>query len=157
MRHGHAVDVGVTGVPSDADRFLTAEGRRKIAGTAAFLKKKVAGAARIYSSPLVRALESSNIIRDVMGVRRRVIETDFLSPGEWNMDGVVRQLKGDVCVIVGHNPGLEELASEILAGKGTCFMKLKKAGVCWISFDGNPRSGAGVMRCLLSPVDFPQR
>ena len=54
--------------------------------------------------------------------------------------------------VVGHRPGLHDLAAYLLTGKGDGLeIGLEKGGVACIGFDGAPASGVGELRWLLTP------
>ncbi len=54
--------------------------------------------------------------------------------------------------VVGHRPGLHELASYLLSGEaGAVRLSIKKGGVLRISFDDALRPGAGALHWLLTP------
>ena len=64
---------------------------------------------------------------------------------------VLKDYAGSVAV-VGHRPGLHELAAYLLTGKGDGLeIGLEKGGVVCIRFDGAPAPGAGELRWLLTP------
>jgi phosphohistidine phosphatase len=54
--------------------------------------------------------------------------------------------------MVGHKPGLHELAAYLLTAKADGLeVRLEKGGVACIGFDGAPAPGAGELRWLLTP------
>jgi phosphohistidine phosphatase len=54
--------------------------------------------------------------------------------------------------VVGHRPGLHELAAYLLTGEGDGLeIALKKGGALCVRFDGDPAPGAGELRWLLTP------
>jgi phosphohistidine phosphatase len=54
--------------------------------------------------------------------------------------------------VVGHRPGLHELAAYLLTGRGDELeIGLKKGGVARIRFDGDLAPGTGELRWLLTP------
>ena len=54
--------------------------------------------------------------------------------------------------LVGHRPGLHELAVYLLTGdSGGADMKIKKGGVVCIEFEDAPLPGAGKLRWLFTP------
>ena len=54
--------------------------------------------------------------------------------------------------LVGHRPGMHELAAYLLTGEaGGADMKIKKGGVVCIEFQDAPRAGAGKLRWLFTP------
>jgi phosphohistidine phosphatase len=54
--------------------------------------------------------------------------------------------------VVGHRPGLHELAAYLLAGLGDGLtIGIEKGGVVCVGFDGPVKPGAGELRWLLTP------
>jgi phosphohistidine phosphatase SixA len=54
--------------------------------------------------------------------------------------------------LVGHEPGLSELASYLRAGSGGAVdLEMKKGGAALLSIDGTPQAGSALLRWLLTP------
>ena len=60
VRHGQAVDSRAAG--SDADRWLTGHGRRSVLAVGHTLTEMGLACTRIYTSPLVRAVQTAELI-----------------------------------------------------------------------------------------------
>ena len=154
FRHGPAGDRDPAKWPDDGKRPLTAKGIQKTKDAARGLVRIEKGISLILTSPLVRASETAQILKDVLGDRARIVTLEELSPGGSNR-ALIAQL-GDLpqtrsVVIVGHEPGLGKLAALLALGSGTTGeIKLKKAGACALTFEGAPRAGAGDLVWLLS-------
>src|SRR5512134_249635 len=65
IRHGIAID-DVPGL-SDEDRYLTGEGRVKTGKVASLLGKKIGHLDRILTSPLVRSVQTAEILAQRIG------------------------------------------------------------------------------------------
>jgi phosphohistidine phosphatase len=72
MRHGPAHDDSPSG--RDADRALTVAGRERVAAVAKALLEAGEAPFTIFSSPLVRALETAEIVAEVTQLSRRARE-----------------------------------------------------------------------------------
>ena len=72
MRHGPAEDDAPTG--RDADRALTAAGRERVAAVAKALSEANESPFAILSSPLVRAMQTAEIVADITHLARRARE-----------------------------------------------------------------------------------
>jgi phosphohistidine phosphatase len=72
MRHGPAQDDSPSG--RDADRALTPSGRERVAAVAKALDAEGAAPFAILSSPLVRAVETAEIVAEVTHLSRRARE-----------------------------------------------------------------------------------
>ena len=117
MRHGPAED----GSPTihDADRALTAEGRIRVRLAAAALAAEAEGPLTIVSSPLVRALQTAEIVAARCEVESRgglVLVKRGLSPGA-NLLEVLSGLRAERrkrVLLVGHEPSVGAVVSELL-------------------------------------------
>ena len=113
MRHGAALEQASGGAPDDAKRPLTPDGKAK-------LKQIVAGLLRlgfavdwIVSSPLVRAVETAEIVAESAGDTAMDF-CDALRPGgtaEALIAFLAKQPARKRILVVGHEPGLSELAA----------------------------------------------
>jgi phosphohistidine phosphatase len=137
MRHGLAVDRATPGYAFDSKRPLTPEGRRKVQQVAkAFARMEIAFDA-ILASPLVRARQTAELVKEELKHRRKCLLTEHLSPG-----GSARQLvklmqnlpepPQDV-LLVGHEPDLGQLAALLLTGGEALDIRFKKGGVARLS------------------------
>lgn len=119
LRHGIAVDPAKAKMADD-DRPLTNKGVRRTRRIARGLHRLKVEPDRILTSPLPRAWQTAGIVASALR-RSDVVEVcDELRPGrdqrqtwEW-----LRARPEEKLMIVGHNPGLTELAAILLAGDG---------------------------------------
>ena len=117
MRHGPAEDDASTG--RDADRILTATGRVRVRSVARALVDGDEGPHSIVSSPLVRALQTAEIVAAVAKITDHdgTVEVEReLSPGG---DGValVHKLlsaRRKRVMLVGHEPDLSSLVARLV-------------------------------------------
>lgn len=114
FRHGQAEELGTHG--NDAERALTAKGRDRLRRGADGLKVMLRdfSAVKIWSSPLIRACQTAQIIADVLNIEK-IEELDALATGDI---AAFRQkmlkLPYGVCLIaVGHDPYLGMWSNEI--------------------------------------------
>ncbi len=153
VRHGIAEEIDPKGQMRDAERALTAEGRRKTREVARGLRALGAAPARIGASPLVRARQTAEILRDVLAAKRAIEACGFLAQGPETARAVrwLRERRCASAMLVGHFPYLAETASELLGRTRAIRMTLKRSAVCCISFDGAPAAGRGKLEWLLQP------
>jgi len=114
----------------DFARALTKLGRRQAADSGQWLAGAV-GAARpqIWTSPLVRAVQTAEIVATVWPTASVTVAT-ALASGQ-PLDGLldlVRGLSGSSALLVGHEPSMSELGAELLEDHGLPFA-FNKAGV----------------------------
>src|SRR6185436_9376094 len=102
MRHGPAEGSSPSG--RDFDRALSENGRAETARVARELERRGERIDRILSSPLVRAVQTAEIVRSALGGKLEI--RDELAPSESAPD-IVRDLPtegAERVLIVGHAP-----------------------------------------------------
>lgn len=131
MRHGPAEDTSPTG--RDGDRALTPEGRERTRAVARALFADGEAPLTIFSSPLVRALQTAEIVAAVTDLEKRVRETKDSGKDAGGAPGAVeirREMApgGDAlglvaelaragrkrAMIVGHEPDLSMLVARLV-------------------------------------------
>jgi phosphohistidine phosphatase len=117
MRHGPAEDEAASG--RDYDRALTASGRDRVMGVARALTDKGEAPLSILSSPLVRALQTAEIVAAVTKLQDRggTVETRReIAPGGAAAELVesLRAAKRRRVMLVGHEPDLSGLVFQLL-------------------------------------------
>lgn len=153
VRHGPAVDVGENGVKRDGDRMLSDEGREKTAAVAAGLRALECRPDHIFTSPLIRARETAELLASGLMDNGAVTMAEELLPGVPTSDIIawLARQKASELMLVGHLPSVAELASALIAGTDDVDVAFKKATACRISFDTRVRVGAGTLEWLLPP------
>ncbi len=125
MRHGPAEDVAPTG--RDADRALTPSGRERVREVAKLLSAEKEEPLVVLSSPLVRALQTAEIVANVTKLDERAVKEDAalsgtvevrgeMAPGK-DAEALVWELaqRGKKRVmIVGHEPDLSMLVADLV-------------------------------------------
>lgn len=155
VRHAIAVDHGDPAYPNDDDRPLTPEGIHKFRLAARGLSEIGAKPKRIVSSPLARALQTAEILRDVVVPDQEITVSPALHPSTPFADVVkaIRKFGDDAIAVVGHEPHLSGLTSYLLLGGGhPAAIEFKKGAVARIVFADGPAAGAGVLEWLIQPA-----
>lgn len=153
FRHGVAAERDEWPGP-EAQRPLTAKGAEKTAEAAAGLACLGIKPTHLFTSPLVRAVETAKLIREALPGRLEMRICEELVPDAPpdKLIPLLASLSEDACVIcVGHEPHLGETAGIMLAGQALPGLALKKAGACCIRFEAAPRIGQGALRWWLTP------
>ncbi len=125
VRHAEAVERSPD--ITEQERYLTPEGRAFFRKTAETMKDKGIGPDLILTSPLIRAVQTADILAETISYGGRLIVTDDLSPG-FGM-GELRQLletykEAKEIVIVGHEPDLGGVVASLLSlPEGLAFKK----------------------------------
>ncbi|MGY2282124.1 phosphohistidine phosphatase SixA [Pseudomonas gingeri] len=98
LRHGEAEPQ----VRSDAERNLTAHGRKEVLRSAAHLIGQPLTA--IYASPYVRAQQTAQLVREALGFEPEIITVPWLTP-ETHPSKVLEHLDTpDNLLVVSHQP-----------------------------------------------------
>ena len=153
LRHGIAVERDEWEGP-DADRPLTERGAKRVAQVAAGLSWLDVQPTHVWSSPLIRAIETAKIVHRVLRVRSAVQIVDALLPDASpdRLLSILHDLPPESCVLcVGHEPQLGIAASVLLSGRASASFPLKKAGACLIELSIPAKPGRGVLRWWLTP------
>lgn len=151
IRHGLAEERG-DAWPDDTKRPLTGEGTSR-------LRKAVRGLAGIgvsvdvvLTSPLVRARQTADIVAAGLSPRPSIVSVDSLAPGGSHAAIVAdleKQARKARVALVGHEPGLGELAARLSGSRHP--IEFKKGAVCRIDLDDIPPTGPGHLRWMLTP------
>lgn len=154
MRHGIAEEPS-RGV-ADADRALTDEGIRKTRRVAEGLRAVDLRLDAIISSPLRRAQETARIAGEVLAPDCTIELSDLLAGGT-SADAIAKGLraprKAEHVLLVGHQPGLGELASYLLTGSAQrAPLPFRKAAVVVIEVDGLPPRTTGLLHWFAPPA-----
>ena len=149
VRHAAAEEQAQRG--GDAGRRLTPEGRRDFARGATGFARLEPELTRILTSPLTRARETAEILREQLGGPEPE-EWPLLAPGA-ALERLLTGLRGAGAsvALVGHEPCLGRLLSLAVSGKAGQGTPLRKGGIARLSFDGPPRPGGATLLWLLTP------
>ncbi|MBA3947319.1 MAG: phosphohistidine phosphatase SixA [Herpetosiphonaceae bacterium] len=148
LRHGIAEDRHSTG--SDAERPLTEAGRQQLAVVARAMQRLAIRPTSVYASPLVRTQQTAEIVVAVLG--GTLMLTPELAPGCTfdQLQPLLRQASDDQMLLVGHAPDMGSLVAALI-GAGGRAIRVAKAGLAGVEYDGRPRQGSATLRYLLTP------
>jgi len=141
-RHADAEDAA-PGKP-DAERSLTAKGKKQARRVAAWLGKRLPDDARILVSPAVRAQQTA-----------RALTRDFETVSEVGTSAGCRSVLkaagwpsvAGTVVVVGHQPTLGQAAALALTGKAADWT-IRKGAMWWIEGSGG---GEVIVRAVIAP------
>lgn len=144
IRHAIAVDREPT-LP-DAERPLTPKGRRRFQRAVDGLRRLEVRIDRLYTSPMVRAVETARLLADLVE-DVRVTQSLARSPDPSLLD----ELQGERVALVGHEPWLSELCCWLLTGETDAAeaLQLKKGGMAWLQ--GPLEPGKLKLKAVLTP------
>ena len=154
MRHGIATQLGSDGSRDDSKRKLTPEGREKMQEIAKGLKRLGLEVDWIVTSPLVRAVETAEIVSGALGSKAPLDSCDELRPGEPAeklLAYLAKQPDRKRILLVGHEPDLTMLAARLMGAGRNANLAFKKGGCCLIVSDQFPLKSEGHLVWWLTP------
>lgn len=149
MRHGPAEDHADSGV--DADRALTASGRDRVRAVAKLLLDEGEAPAGIISSPLVRAVQTAEIVALATKLSERGGSVEVrreVAPGG-DAVALAKRLASERrkrTMFVGHEPDVSEWVSALVGSFGRGFDKAMVVGLLV-----PPGGGRARLRFVLDP------
>lgn len=134
-------------------RPLTEKGIRRIQQSRQGLKRVEPTADYIFSSTLVRAIQTADIISELYpDAARKAIPQ--LNPGSdpAKLSNLLGELpEQSTVLLIGHEPDLSELISWNTNGSHFNFLQLKRGAACLLQFKGTPKPASAEMIWLLPP------
>ncbi len=152
IRHAEAIDE--TLALRDPHRHLTTHGREQARALGERLRWHDCSATEVWTSPLVRAVQTAELVLTVLGISTQVLTEPALAPGQSLRDLLprVQQLTAATkaadpaalpsLILVGHEPSLADLGAMFTGAAD--FAPLRKAEAARI--DGVTKAGAGRVR-----------
>jgi phosphohistidine phosphatase len=154
IRHAIAYERGLQENVDDEARELTPAGIKKQRRNAAALARLRVRFDEIWTSPLVRAKQTADLLAEALHIFDGVHIVHELSPGG-DFDRLLNrlQLHADRAAIalVGHEPDLGEFAGLLLTGKRHAVLRFKKGGVACIEVTRLSTPVRGELLWLLTP------
>lgn len=154
VRHAIAVARESLTVVDDAARELTDKGIERMRQNVAALKTLDVRIDAIWSSPLLRARQTADLLVDLPSFKGDVRIVEALAPGG-DLPGLVAELgrfQGDGGVaVVGHEPDLGELATLLVSGRSEYAVRFKKGGVACVDVEDGTEPLRGELAWLLTP------
>lgn len=154
IRHAIAVNRGDPGVLTDEARELTPTGIKKMRTHAMALARMDVNLKEVWTSPLIRARQTADILAEELTTTPRVHEIDELAPGGDHaalVERIGEHLELEELALVGHEPDLGELATRLIVGTNVGTVRFKKGGVACIEVDEVKPPARGDLLWLLTP------
>lgn len=148
LRHGIAEDA--TPEKKDEDRALTAEGHARMKEIARGLERVLPKVGAVYSSPLLRAVQTSLWVSKAYRSRAEIRTVDALAPGApaKQFRALIASIEEPRVVMVGHEPSLTAYLRELVGLDASESIDLKKGGCYGVRLEGG---GKGVLEWVLPP------
>lgn len=143
LRHAHA-DAAATGQP-DAERPLSEEGRKEAQGAAQWLQAQGLVPDRVLVSPSARTQETLAAVTAVLGPLDTREEAGIYdgSPGDL-AELADRNRDATRLLMVGHNPGFEQLAALMHSGQSGDYRGMPPGGVAVLRLPADAAIEPGV-------------
>jgi phosphohistidine phosphatase len=137
VRHGPAVDPYVA--PTDETRWLTDDGRRRMQRVAAALAELGLRFTRIYTSPLVRTVQTAELLAAAQPGFAGPIEVHrALAPEHGSTAQALAPMdhagEGDLIALITHEPKVRILAGHLT--RHSTFPAFRAGAACLVEHDG---------------------
>jgi phosphohistidine phosphatase len=156
VRHAIAADRG-SEWPDDTKRPLTERGVERFKETVKGLRRLDVRIDEIFTSPLVRARQTAELLAQGVDGKPPIKLLDTLAPGHTStalMTQLAKVAKRRHVALVGHEPELGELAAHLI-GAGRA-LEFKKGGICRIDVGSLSARRAGSLIWFVPPAVLRQ-
>jgi phosphohistidine phosphatase len=153
IRHADALALGERGITTDEERPLSETGEAQAEAAARALQSRGILFDRLFTSPLVRARQTAEIMLHVWSRPELSLDTcDALTPSSKSRKLSKYLLKsgGERIGLVGHMPQLGDYASWLIGNKKVQ-LDIAKAGIALINCGELPSKGLGALQWLVTP------
>ena len=158
LRHGLAVELDEFDYANDAARPLTPKGNKQLRTVATALHAMELRPDLIWSSPLVRARQTAEIIAEELKLKKSLAYVEELKPGgdEKKLIQTITRLKAvpENILLVGHEPDLSELISLLVTGHAGAGFALKKGGLAKLEVEKLRAGKCALLAWLLAPAQM---
>ncbi len=155
LRHGIAVERGASDVDKDADRSLTSKGEKELWRITEAMKALNLSFDHIVSSPYRRARQTAEIVAEAFKARKKLALLDSLTPdadAKTLIEHLNRLRPGPESVLlVGHEPYLSDLISQLVSGGASFPVAMKKGGLCKLATASLKYGRCATLEWLLTP------
>jgi phosphohistidine phosphatase len=151
LRHGIAEDVKPGG--NDPDRALTNEGRKKLREVLRAAERADVVPSLIVTSPYLRAVQTAEVVIEVLGYANDLLRTEALIPSADPEDlwEEIRVHQGVMqLMLVGHEPMLSQLAAFLL-NSPSLMIDVKKGALLRIDIEQFGAQPHGVLKWMVVP------
>ena len=155
LRHGVAEDRGSAGYANDGERPLTAKGARRMARQVRGLRSLEVSIDVVVTSPLVRAVQTAEVVHEGLAVTGRLVTSNALAPGGSPSQLVSHLATGyssaDDVMVVGHEPYLSSLISVLTTGDPEPVVRLRKGALCKLRLPAPKYGRCGWIEWSMTP------
>lgn len=154
VRHAIAEERGPVW-PDDHERPLTTRGIARMREIALRLADRRVQVEQIWSSPLVRARQTADVLAPLWTTSRQIEIVEDLAPGHATArvgKALVERsarITDATVALVGHEPDLGLLTAWLIGARSP--LPFKKGGVARVDFDAAIGAGTGTLAWLVTP------
>ncbi len=156
LRHADADVRDADKYPDDLLRPLIKKGYKKIGKVGKFLKEAEVTVELVLTSPAVRTMDTATRMAKELDLPEdKVIACNALLPeGERSdlMREITEKHQVDALMLVGHEPNLSLLISQLISGDERIAIHMKKTGLCCLTIDELSDGKCAVLEWLLDPT-----
>jgi phosphohistidine phosphatase len=150
LRHGIAEEAGPR--TPDSKRELTEAGRKKLAAVLKLARNAGVQPELVLSSPLVRAVQTGEIAREILKVEAPLQQTESLVPEArpqevWEELRALRKL--EAVLLAGHEPQMSSLAAYLL-GTPSLQVQMPKGALVAIDMENFRSEPQGVLHWMIT-------
>jgi len=152
LRHGIAAEKGGA-FARDSDRTLTDEGIQRMRRIAKAMKGLELSFDLILSSPFVRAIQTAEIVAEILSLDKVLRLTPNLAVGG-DPSLLIKEIKSEgpeKVLLVGHEPYLSTMISVLISGHDDLGIVIKKGGLCKLSADSLRFGKCATLEWLMGP------
>ena len=143
VRHTEAIDYETESVRNDEYRYITPKGRKISMTVFKALKEELSDLDKVFTSPLIRAVQTAEILAGIIKYRNDVEianELTIPTPSSKVLQLLKRNSIFKSVALVGHEPMMSELVRN-LSDRKNYDIPFKKSGVCYIDFNVDIEEG----------------
>lgn len=151
LRHGDAAETAT----DDASRSLTTLGKDQALIAARALKKFNVTPDELWCSPLLRAKQTAEVVRQELGIKELLV-TEYLVPSSDSRQiiGKLNAISLQAVLLTGHEPHLSTLISLLISGSRNSRVIMKKGSLACLEVAKPIEPGICVLRWLMSPEEI---
>lgn len=148
----HSIAENISFDKKDFDRELTEEGKKIITKLSASWKSYIEHLDVILTSPLVRAVQTAEIISSNIQNNKNIIKDNNLGTGSHTADLIelLNTLESNNVAVVGHQPDLSNHINNF-CGTGSFNLVFPPASLAKIEFDNSIKYGKGKLIYFIPP------
>jgi phosphohistidine phosphatase SixA len=151
LRHAAAMPAPSDG--RDSDRPLNTRGESEAREAGAWLREQGVRPDRVLCSPSQRTVMTATaVLREIADMPDPVLDPAIYDavPGTL-IELIDRHADADTLLVIGHNPGMEQLVGLLTEGVSTAARGIPPAGLAWLRTEAPLQPGTAILHAFWSP------